>query len=246
MLTTPSLYAFDHQHRALARLLETAVVPAGASTQVDYGWLQDHSGPLEEYLSQLEQVPANEFKQWSRPQQLAFLINAYNAYTLQLILSDYPEVASIRDLGGWFSSPWEQERFLLLGEIKTLGAIEHQWLRARYSEPRIHFAIVCASVGCPALSKEPYQATHLEQQLEAAKRKFLGDVSRNRYDPLQDRLYLSKIFDWFAQDFEQSAGSVAAYVADSLGHNDAERKHLISGAVDIHYFDYDWSLNQKP
>jgi len=240
------LSAFDHGHSKLAVLLEQAVITQGASSQVDYKWLQDHQKRLDAYLTLLEGVSKQEFTSWDQPQQLAYLISAYNAFTLKLILSAYPEVNSIRHLGGWFSSPWEKEFFTLLGEIKTLDAIENIWLRGKYKEPRIHFAIVCASVGCPALSNRPFLANTLEMQLEKAKMTFLGDRNKNRFDAKDNTLYLSKIFDWFEGDFITPAGSLEDFVAKGVTQDRAEQRMIRNQKVKIKYLDYDWSLNKYP
>ncbi len=240
----PPLQAFDAGHTQFAALLEKSVRLQGARSQVNYAWLQQHRGQLNAYLRDLERVPLQEFNAWSQPEQLSFLINAYNAYTLKLILTKYPRLDSIKDLGGWFSGPWDKEFFTLLGEIHNLDALEHQWLRGKYNEPRIHFAIVCASVGCPALSNRPYLAPSLDRQLEQAKMAFLGDSSRNRYDPKTNTLYLSKIFSWFAEDFIHAAGSVENFIAEGITPNKAEQVQIKSQKAKLSFLDYDWSLNR--
>lgn len=116
-------------------------------------------------MSRVDQL---EFDQWSTRQQLAFLINAYNAWTVELILEKWPDIDSIKDLGGIFSSPWRKEFISLLGEKRSLDNIEHDLIRGsgRYQDPRIHFAVNCASIGCPALRAEAYTGAKINQQLD--------------------------------------------------------------------------------
>jgi len=244
-LSSTPLWAFDHQHQGLAQVLAEAVHPLGAASTVDYRWLKTHEDQLDDYLKQISDVQAATYGKWSEAEQIAFLINSYNGLTLKLILSKYPRLKSIKDLGGFFSGPWKVEFFTLLGEIHTLDSLEHGWLRAKFKEPRVHFAIVCGSVGCPALSERPYVASSLGQQLQQAKLRFLGDRSRNRYDPGTQTLYLSKIFDWFAEDFKAQSGSVAAFVAEGLIDDPEQQQKIKAGLVEIEYLSYDWSLNQS-
>jgi hypothetical protein len=136
----------------------------------------------------------------------------------------------------------------LLGRKVSLDDIEHAMLRApgRYDEPRLHFALNCASIGCPALREEAYTAERLEAQLEAQAVRFMADRTRNRWNAARGRLELSKIFDWFGDDFRAGGGSLAAFVArhaDRLADAPADRERLRSGRVDIAFLDYDWSLN---
>jgi hypothetical protein len=128
----------------------------------------------------------------------------------------------------------------LKGDVISLNDIEHGTLRADFREPRIHFALVCASVGCPALRNEAYRASDLDRQLNEQARLFLSDMSKNRFDPLTNTLHLSPIFDWFRADFEAVAGSVSAYVARYLSDS-----RISKPGVKIKYTEYDWSLNDR-
>jgi len=240
------LWAFDHTHQSYAKVLAAVVVDQGPRAQVNYAWLKEHVFLLDQYLAELQSISLKDYSQWSRNQQMAFLINAYNAFTLKLIVNAYPNLNSIKDLGGLFSSPWQNDFFTLLGQIHNLDSIEHQWLRTRFAEPKVHFAIVCASQGCPALNQAPYIADDLPAQLQSAKTRFLKDTTRNRYDAPTKTLYLSKIFAWFATDFIKAAGSVEAFVADSISQNPMDRQVIQQQGVKIIYLDYDWSLNKIP
>ena len=239
--------AFDHS--AWNQLLQrhVVVISGGNATQVDYSGIAADPAPLQEYTAALSQIDKTTFDEWPEPEQLAFLVNAYNAFTIELILTEYPDLESIRDLGSLFTSPWEKEFFELLGETRTLDELEHQMIRGIFAEPRIHFAVNCASVGCPALRAEAYTGSDLENQLEDQTRRFLADESRNR--PQGDALHVSKIFDWYREDFTtgwREANSLADFLglyAAALGLDDAQRKALHAGEVDIDFLKYDWSLN---
>ncbi|MEZ5740384.1 MAG: DUF547 domain-containing protein [Burkholderiaceae bacterium] len=249
--------ALDHQYPGWQALLEKHVAwtPQGGASTVDYqGFLADREA-LGEVLQRLSSVTLAQYEGFSRDQQLAFLINAYNAFTVELILTKYPDLTSIKDLGSFFSSPWKKAFFSLLGQQRTLDWIEHEMIRAPgvFDEPRIHFVVNCASVGCPALRPGAMLATRLEQQLADSTRRFLGDRSRNRYDPAAKRLLVSKIFDWYGGDFakghqgidslEQFFASHAQLLAD--GGADCGRSVRMAGEKTIRFLDYDWSLNRR-
>ena len=225
------------------------VLDGGRATQLDYkGMAADHP-QLVRYLQSLEKVGRKEFDTWPKDRQLAFLINAYNAWTVQLILGRYPDLQSIKDLGSLFRSPWKQVFIPLLGEQRSLDDIEHGLIRGsgRYDEPRIHFAVNCASIGCPALIGRAYDEQQLDRQLEEATRLFLADRSRNRYE--KGRLEVSSIFKWYREDFERGwrgTKSLAEFLAlygDSLGLNGQTAEALRSGAIDLEFLEYDWNLN---
>jgi hypothetical protein len=214
---------FDHEHSAFTQVLNAHVswrADAGA-TLVDYAALKSKRAGLDSYLSSLSNVTQAQFESFSVLQRRAFLINAYNGYTLQLILSRYPDLKSIKDLGSLLSSPWKKPFAPLLGKIRSLDQIEHELLRGAtdFNEPRIHFAVNCASIGCPALRPEAFTATKLDQQLLDQTQRFLSDRSRNHFDPANDALVISKIFDWYAQDFEKGylgANSVSQFLAGKV------------------------------
>jgi hypothetical protein len=244
--------SFDYSHALWNTLLASHVhwTADGSTSKVDYVGLSRESAKLDDYLEQLSHVDSAAFNALNQNDRQAFLINAYNAATLQLILSRYPKLESIKDLGSLFSSPWKRDFVVLLGKTRSLDSIEHELLRgaADYSDPRIHFAVNCASIGCPALRPEAYVGSRLDAQLTDQTRRFLGDRSRNRYDAKSDRLEVSKLFDWYAGDFDDHAGGVAAFLdmhADALGLNESTRERLRQGKLAITFTDYDWKLNQS-
>jgi len=251
LATAGSTTAFDHSE--WDRLLQAHVVPLnnGVATAVDYQGMAAQRAWLNEYLAALAAVDQEQFDRWPTSEQLAFLINAYNAWTVELILTAWPDLESIKDLGSLFRSPWRQAFVTLLGEQRSLDDIEHQLIRGsgRYNEPRIHFAVNCASIGCPALRVEAYTGSKLDRQLDEQTKRFLKDRSRNRITA--DTLQISSIFKWYREDFEKGwqgfhhlTGFLAAY-ADALGLSATQVKQLQAGNMAIEYLDYDWRLNQQ-
>lgn len=255
----PALAQFDHSHKAFDALLKKHVVvlQGGKASQVRYAGFKQDQAQLKSYTEMLTRVSDAEFKAFSKTQQMAFLINAYNAFTVQLILTKYPDLKSIKDLGGTFSSPWKQKFFKLLGQDAYLDQLEHEMLRKKgvYDEPRVHYAVNCASIGCPMLREEAFTAGQLDAQLDEQAIRFISDRSRNRYNP-QRGLELSKIFDWFKEDWQSGYRGVGqdqtpvtsreqyfGKVAKLLSDKPEEQKIIADGKAEIRFLDYDWNLN---
>lgn len=241
--------AFDHGYAAWDRLLRKHVrwLPDQRQSRVDYkGFLADRAA-LRAILAEWSAVSATAFAAFSREQQQAFLINAYNGFTVELILTRYPDLKSIKDLGSLIQSPWKKKFFTLLGEERHLDWIEHEQLRPRYAEPRVHAAVNCASIGCPALRPEAFTAARLDAQLDDGMLRFMADRTRNRF--VNGRAEISAIFKWFREDFEQGhrgfrkIDDLLARYAEQLTDVPAERERLRAGGVPVSHLDYDWSLN---
>jgi Protein of unknown function, DUF547 len=241
--------AFDHAHAGWGVLLAKHVrwLPDNKQSRVDYAGIAAERDSLKAVLAGYSAVTPAQFSAFTRPQQMAFLINAYNAFTVELILTAYPKLKSIKDLGSAFSSPWKKSFYMLLGETRNLDWIEHEQLRPKYNDPRVHTAIVCASIGCPALRPEPYSADKLDEQLEDGMRRFLGDRTRNRASA--GKLEVSSIFKWFREDFEkghqgfQKVEDVFARYALQLSSDPAVQEQLKARKLTPEFLDYDWSLN---
>ena len=202
---------------------------------VDYTGFKTDETKLDTYLKVLENTRSNTL---NRNEQFAFYINAYNAWTIKLILSGYPGIDSIKDLGSVLKSPWKKKIVRIDGDIVTLDHIEHKILRPRFKDPRVHFAINCASKSCPPLISEPYNGAVLEQQLDAVVKAFLNDTKRNRLEG--NTLYASKIFKWFKDDFNKDIiGFFLKYTEGSFRKNLAANRDKIK----IKYLYYDWTLN---
>ena len=207
-----------------------------------YAGLAADRAALDAYLSSLAAVTAPQFERWPRAERLAFLINAYNAQVVQKVLTRYPDLRSVWDFGRFFGNPFKDAFFTLLGRRTSLDDIEQGMLRTpgAYDEPRVHFALNCASVGCPMLREEAYIAARLDSQLEDQARRFLSDRSRNRYDAASGRLEVSKIFDWYEVDWPRDYfARHAALLADDA----AARARIAAGEFKLDYLDYDWTLN---
>jgi hypothetical protein len=260
LLPAAALAQFDHTHAAWDALLKrhVRVIDGGKASQVRYAALAKDRAPLDAYLAGVSKVTEAQFRGWSKAEQMAFLINAYNAHTVELILTKYPDLKSIRDLGNLlFNSPWKKKFFRLFGEESWLDRIEHEMLRkpGSYDEPRVHYAVNCASVGCPMLREEAFVASRLDAQLEEQARRFLSDRTRNRFNPATGKLEVSEIFKWFKEDWTSgykgigAAGPVTsreqyfARYADLLADRPADRRLVAEGKAPIDHLDYDWSLN---
>jgi hypothetical protein len=248
-----ALAQFDHGHAAWGALLKKHVVllEGGKASQVRYAGLQQDRAALKGYLDTLATVSAAEFKGWSKNQQLAFLINAYNAATIEKILTRYPNIRSVWDFGKLIGNPFKDKFVHLLGTEMSLDNIEHDTIRAdgMYNDPRIHFAVNCASVGCPMLREEPYIAERIDQQLDEQTARFLSDRSRNRYSARAKALEVSKIFDWYGDDFGKGyrgIGSLPAFFsryASLLADRPEEQAAIRQQKVPLRFLDYDWALN---
>ncbi|MBI5720256.1 MAG: DUF547 domain-containing protein [Burkholderiales bacterium] len=245
--------AFDHSHAAWTALLKKHVLAlrGGQASQVRYAAFAGERAALKAYLEALSAVPEATFAGWSKPQRMAFLINAYNAFTVELILTKYPKLESIKDLGSLFQTPWKPRWVPLLGTQVSLDDIEHEMLRKRgaYDDPRVHFAVNCASIGCPALREEAFVPERLDAQLDEQALRFMSDRSRNRYNVPRGRLEVNKIFDWFGEDFRlglrgiASLPAFAARYADQLADTPADRERVRGAQVEIGFLEYDWKLN---
>jgi hypothetical protein len=240
--------AVDHSYAAWDALLKKHVrwLPDNKQSRVAYAGMAADREALKAVLASLSAVSPATFGGFTRPQQMAFLINAYNAFTVELILTNYPKLKSIKDIT-LFGSPWKKSFFTLLGESRNLDWIEHEQLRPKYQEPRVHTAIVCASIGCPALRPEAFTADKLEDQLEDGMRRFLGDRTRNRAGA--NKLEVSSIFKWFREDFERGhqgfnkVEDVFARYAAELSSEATVQQQLKARSLKPEFLDYDWSLN---
>jgi hypothetical protein len=251
--------SFDHNYAAYDAQLKKHVkwLPDGKQSRINYKGFAAERAELTKTLEAFSAVTPAQFAAFNKEQQMAFLINAYNAFTIELILTKYPDVKSIKDLGSTFSSPWKKSFFTLLGEERNLDWLEHDKLRPTgknivkggYQDPRIHVAIVCASIGCPALPPEAFTAAKLDTQLESGMAKFVGDKTRNRY--ADGKLQVSSIFKWFKDDFEKGykgfskVEDVFAKYADTLSTDATIQGQIRAKTVSISHLDYDWSLNDS-
>lgn len=226
-MTPSNLKSIDHSE--WDRLLDKFVSPEG---KVDYRGLAKNKRRLNEYLDYLSQnAPASN---WTEEEALAYWINAYNAFTVKLIQDHYP-LKSIKDISDglpMINSPWDIKFFKIGGVGFDLNTIEHEILRKQFAEPRIHFAINCASISCPKLRNEAYLPRYLENQLEEQTKYFINNPEKNKIG--SSEMKLSMIFNWFKGDFTKG-GSLHSFLKNYHEHVNEENK--------VTYLDYDWELN---
>lgn len=229
---------------------------------VSYEKLKANRQKLDSFTRSLAKLDPKEYEQWERTDKIAFWINAYNSLTLEAILNNYPIKSSffrslrfpensIRQIPG----VWDKLTFSVMRQEMTLDSIEHDTLRAKFEEPRVHMALNCASMGCPALRKEPYTGADLSAQLDSQTTRFLNNPDKFRIDRAEKTVYLSPSFKWFGNDFvkkygtekkftgfSEAEGAVLNFVSAYLKPED--RSFLEKGGLSIDYLEYDWSLNE--
>ncbi|MHC1711544.1 MAG: DUF547 domain-containing protein [Solidesulfovibrio sp.] len=232
--TTPGLAADPVEDGLYASLL-TEYVHEGV---VDYTGLKLREGALEAVCDLLAGVDADRLPPLDR---FAYFINVYNAWTLKLILEHFPGIGSIKDAGSVFRSPWKRKFVRLRGRTVSLDDIEQDILRPRFHDPRVHFAINCASKSCPPLASTPYRGETLDAALDAATRAFINNP--REVFMKNGVLHVSRIFDWYADDFGGESGVwdfLRRYAGPELA-----RQMDAAASRRLAYNDYDWSLNGR-
>ncbi len=223
------------QHKLWDSLLKTHVNDNGG---VNYQGFISDSLTLNKYLDLLKQNHPNEAN-WSREEQLVYWINAYNAFTVKLIVDNFP-VKSIKDIGGaipFVNSSWDVKFIEIEGQTYDLNNLEHSILRKDFEEPRIHFAVNCASVSCPALRNEAFVANRVEEQLADAASQFINDSSKNKI--AAEEIKISKIFSWFSGDFTSANPKGIKSFLNKYS------KVKINDEASVDYLDYNWGLNDE-
>ncbi|MCY2959907.1 MAG: DUF547 domain-containing protein [Planctomycetota bacterium] len=235
--------AFDAIHGPWSAILAKHV----RGGDFDYATLAKERAGLDAYVAALEAVNPDAFAALTPKERFAFWINAYNAYTVKRVVDGYP-VKSIRDLGDEKTSVWDRD-FVPLGRLfpklakdkLTLNDIENKILRPTFQDARLHAAVNCASKGCPALRAEAFTSAKLDAQLDEQVKRWLADTTRNRLDRAKSSIEVSKVFEWFAEDFQREAGSARAWIArfrpEDKDWLDAQKK------VEVKFVEYDWALN---
>ena len=233
MMAVVALAQAPPSHDAFDKLLKRYVLDDG---RVDYkGFIKD-SVAFDQYLANLSSHPPG--KSWGDNEAKAFWINVYNAFTIKLIMDNYP-VKSIKDLGGSLykiNTAWDIQFIKIGDDTYDLNNVEHAKLRRAYNDPRIHFAIVCASKSCPKLLNEAYVPSRLDGQLNRAARSFLSDPFRNKISA--DKIVISSIFKWYSGDFTKNGTLI-----DFLNQYSPVK---IKAGAQVSYLDYDWGLNDWP
>lgn len=244
-------HSFDQSHSKWTGLLQNHVQLNSDNTASQVDYKNFNKKGLNEYLAQISSVTKASFKDFTQLEKLSFFINAYNAFTVKLILDNYP-TKSIKDLGGYmpWQTPWKKKIFKLFGGKVSLDEIEHKFVRNTKDlgfDARIHFAFNCASIGCPALLNTAWTANKINKQLDDAAKNFLKDGSRNWVDTKKKSVHLSNIFKWYYSDFTsknfKSLKDFLKQYATSIAKNEQEIKLVRSGNFDIKYSGYNWGLN---
>ncbi len=237
-ITQPALaFDFSGWDSLLKKYVAPKTIDGVPLNAVDYKKLAKDP----EYKKLIKELEAASLSELKTPKEkLVFWINAYNVMAAKMVVDHYP-VKSIKDASSFFSSVWKKEVGKVAGKTRTLNEIEHEILR-KMSEPRIHVAIVCASVSCPDLRTEAYTAEDIDHQLDEQVTSFLANSQKGlRLDEGKNTLYLSSIFDWFDDDFEAKGGVInflAPYAPESI------REKMKSKSLKIKYLDYNWGLNE--
>lgn len=252
-------FTYDFTHSLLDSLLQIHVQDG----MVNYQALKQDDSLLKAYLRELELLPEQEYEGWTDQNQIAFWINAYNAVTLAVIIENYPiqygnylhrirfPKNSIRQI----PKVWDKPLIRIMGRELSLNQIEHEILRINFTEPRIHFVLVCASMGCPLLDERAFTGTDLDQRLDLAAIKFLNNPEKIRLDKKTNTLFLSQIFNWYKNDFVIEEGqycefpyaseplcAVLTFAARFLPENDVE--YIKVNRPVLNFLKYNWSLNE--
>ena len=230
---------------------------------VNYKELKAVPQRLNAFVAAMSKVQPNSYERWNKEEQIVLWLNAYNAFTLKALINNYPIKSSffrsrvypknsIRQIPG----VWSKIKFNVMGRDLTLGHIEHEILRKKFNEPRIHMAMVCAAMGCPPLLNKPYIAQRLNEQLDERSRRFISNPAKFKIDRNAGVVYLSPIFKWFKGDFvnkyapdkniSNHGKEVSAVLNFIAGHLEKpDREYLLAGDFKIKYLKYDWSLNEQ-
>lgn len=233
-VSSPTSNAAPISHDIFDGLLKKHVDSKGF---VNYAGFAKDQAQLKKYLTLIEQnAPA---KSWTKDEELAYWINAYNAFTIQLILDNADKnITSIKDIGSkikipFVNTPWDVKFINIGGQKMDLNNIEHGIIRKKFNEPRIHFALVCAAKSCPPLRNEAFTANKLDAQLQSQGEKFINDASKNKITANSAKV--TKILDWYGGDFKKSKVEIINDYSKTKVNKDAS----------VSYMDYNWALNGK-
>ncbi|MFQ5743147.1 MAG: DUF547 domain-containing protein [Acidobacteriota bacterium] len=229
-----------HLYEPYARVLETYVDDEGL---VDYQGLKSRGhGDLETFMKAIAEVDPEQLP--DDPARIAFWINAYNATVMWQVVESYP-IKSVRSIGGLFGGGFFKHKYRIGGKERHLDNIEHDILRKRYKDARIHFALVCGAFGCPRLLQRPYLAEDLDTVLTAQTHEFLAQARGLRINESRNTLYLSKYFNWYGKDFKAQAGSVIDYILPYAPALTADYIRANRKSLRRKFMDYDWTLNDQ-
>jgi len=226
----------DFDHSAYDLVLNDFVTGEGI---VDYTSLSKKPENLNLYISELAKADADSLSNY---EYLALMLNAYNAFTLKLII-EHQGIESIKDISS--AKRWDDKRWRVGDKTLSLNEIEHDIIRKRYGEPLVHFALVCAAKSCPKLRNEPFTGSILLAQLKDQATHFLSQELNFKWDEQNNKVYLSEILDWFRYDFADDENGALEYTLQYLNSEKAEQIRANKDNIKIKYISYDWSINGK-
>ena len=236
LLYPPANYAAQVTPQVDNRIYATLLAQHVRKNRVDYEGFKRDEALLDSYLAILSSIDGDLL---SPNERFAFFINAYNAFTIKLILTRYPGINSIKEIGSFFSNPWSQKFISLNGHTVSLDYIEHEILRPEFKDPRVHFAINCAAKSCPPLFNQPFDGKRLDAQLDERTAAFINDASAVYLK--ENTLYTSKIFKWFAEDFNDTP----LVFIKRYATGDFKDRLAVGNSIKISYLPYDWALNRR-
>ena len=253
--------SFDHSHAQFDKVLRQHVKRG----MVDYRALKNDPQPLLRYFQQLADIVESDYQNWTRSQKLALWINAYNAYAIKAIIDHYPiEPSWVADPLGHYPANsirqipgvWDEMTWPVMGKRVTLDYMEHEILRKKLDEPRIHYVLVCASIGCPLLENRAFDEVSIEQRLDQAARDYIYESHRVRIDRDNKAVGLPQIYKWFEEDFQADEAHLKLFARFSPQEagwlswvyrfaNDEDRRFLETQDYRLVFLYYDWALNEQ-
>lgn len=241
---TTARAALDTTYASWAKVLKDNVELRAKGTQahVNYQKIQAQPAALSAFIKEAEALTESEFQALPTDEKIAFLVNFYNAVSVKLVIENLP-LKSFKDIGGLFSNPWKRKNvFTLFGEKTSLDLLVERWVAKITPDPRVHFVLTTCSRGGPRLANEPLLAKKLDVQLEEAARLFVGDRTRNGYEPNTNTFEVSSLFKWHRDDFIKDAGSLPKFLAARMKIEPALTDAAVAKAA-VKYLDFDWKLN---
>lgn len=233
---------FDHEHGLWTDILKEHVVERSTRTLFNYSKLKKNPLLLEKYLSNLSAVTRSDFLAMKKNEQLSFLINAYNAFLIKMVLDQYP-IKSIQELDGAFSTFQSKKSFTLLGEEMSLDKLAHDWIEGKFTRPESLFALTRASLGHPVLLKHAYTPRKLREQLLLAKKLFLKNHENNYFELQTKTLWLSPVLNEYRLKLEKKGSNLKTVVASDVAGGPVERKLILKKESRVKFVEYNWALN---
>ena len=236
--------ALDSTYPSWAKVLKDHVTlkDKQATSEVAYSKLKLNPAPLLAFVKEAESVTEAEFEALTQPEKVAFLVNFYNAISMKLVIENLP-LKSFKDIGGLFANPWKRKNvFTLFGDRMSLDVMAERWIAKVTPDPRVHFVLTTSSKGGPRQGNEPLLPKKLDVQLEEAALLFVGDRTRNGYEPNTNTFEVSSLFKWHRDDFIKGTSSVQKFLATRMKIEPRLTDAAVAKA-NVKYLEFDWTLN---